>query len=223
MIKFYNEKNYDYIINHSKDGVTPEGSGIEIINFKSLEYLWNNENDLSFREHATGMLSQIDKYNDTIKIGEYVYKPNNVNNELMKYKHVDCLGNVQNNGKNIPYKFWSKEFLYFINQYKFMICFENSDIFGYASEKPINAYAGGAIPIYWGSKEIYSMINKDAFIINENISEMVNEIKHLDNDDNAYFKKWSQPFFVNNLIPEQLKLENIQQKIYSRIKHKLNI
>ena len=88
MIKFYNENNYDYIINHSKKGVTPEGSCIEIINFKSLEYLWNNEKDLSFREHATGMLSQIDKYNDTIKIGEYVYKPNNVNNELMKYKKL---------------------------------------------------------------------------------------------------------------------------------------
>ena len=88
MIKFYNENNYDYIINHSKEGVTPEGSGIEIINFKSLEYLWNNEKDLSFREHATGMLSRINKYNTIIKIGQYIYKPNNVNNELMKYKKL---------------------------------------------------------------------------------------------------------------------------------------
>lgn len=147
----------------------------------------------------------------------------NIINELMKYKHVDCLGNVLNNGKNVSYKFWSKEFLDFINQYKFMICFENSDIFGYASEKPINAYAGGAIPIYSGSKEIYSMINKEAFIINDDINQMIEEIKYLDNDDEAYFKKWSQPFFINNLIPEDFKLENIQQKIYSRIKCKLNI
>ena len=88
MIKFYNENNYDYIINHSKEGITPEGSGIEIINFKSLEYLWNNENDLSFREHATGMLSRINKYNDIIKIGKYIYKPNNINIDLMKFKKL---------------------------------------------------------------------------------------------------------------------------------------
>jgi spore coat polysaccharide biosynthesis protein SpsF (cytidylyltransferase family) len=56
MINFYKENNYDYIINHSDKGITPEGSGIEIINFKSLEYLWKNSNDPTFREHATGLL-----------------------------------------------------------------------------------------------------------------------------------------------------------------------
>ena len=42
MIDFFNNKDYDYIINHSHE-ITPEGSGIEIINYKSLEYLWNTE------------------------------------------------------------------------------------------------------------------------------------------------------------------------------------
>jgi len=40
MIDYYENNNYDYIINHSKNGIIPEGSGIEIINFKSLKYLW---------------------------------------------------------------------------------------------------------------------------------------------------------------------------------------
>jgi spore coat polysaccharide biosynthesis protein SpsF (cytidylyltransferase family) len=34
------------------------------------------------------MLSRINKYNDIIKIGKFIYKPNNVNNELMKYKKL---------------------------------------------------------------------------------------------------------------------------------------
>jgi len=75
MIKFFENNNYDYIINHSKSGITPEGSGIEIINFKSLEYLWLNESDASFREHATGILSKINKYDNVIKTGEYIYQP----------------------------------------------------------------------------------------------------------------------------------------------------
>lgn len=84
MIEFFKNNNYDYIINHSKEGVTPEGSGIEIINFKSLEYLWKNENDPNFREHATGMLSLTEKYNNIIKKGTYIYKPTKIDIEKMK-------------------------------------------------------------------------------------------------------------------------------------------
>lgn len=85
MIFFFKNNNYDYIINHSKDGITPEGSGIEIIKFKHLKYLWENEKDLSFREHATGMLSLTEKYNNIIKKGVFTYKPENIDIEKMKY------------------------------------------------------------------------------------------------------------------------------------------
>ena len=85
MINFFKLNDYDYIINHSKDGITPEGSGIEIIKFNSLKYLWENEKDPLFREHATGMLNLTEKYNDTIKKGIYSYKPENINIEKMKY------------------------------------------------------------------------------------------------------------------------------------------
>ena len=85
MINFFKLNDYDYIINHSKDGITPEGSGIEIIKFNSLKYLWENEKDPLFREHATGMLNLTEKYNDIIKKGVYTYKPENINIEKMKY------------------------------------------------------------------------------------------------------------------------------------------
>ena len=85
MIKFFNNNQYDYIINHSKDGITPEGSGIEIIKFNSLKYLWENETDTSFREHATGMLSLITKYDHIINKGVYIYKPNNIDIGKMKF------------------------------------------------------------------------------------------------------------------------------------------
>jgi len=88
MINFFKINNYDYIINHSKEGITPEGSGIEIIKFTSLKYLWENEKDPLFREHATGMLGLTDKYNDIIKKGVYIYKPPNIDIEKMKYIKV---------------------------------------------------------------------------------------------------------------------------------------
>jgi spore coat polysaccharide biosynthesis protein SpsF len=88
MINFYKENNYDYIINHSDKGITPEGSGIEIINFKSLEYLWKNSNDPTFREHATGLLSKITLFDNIIKKGEFIYKPHNINIDLVKNKKI---------------------------------------------------------------------------------------------------------------------------------------
>lgn len=88
MINFYKENNYDYIINHSDKGITPEGSGIEIINFKSLEYLWKNSCDPVFREHATGLLSRTTLFDNIIKKGEFIYKPHNLNLDLVKNKKI---------------------------------------------------------------------------------------------------------------------------------------
>lgn len=85
MINFFKLNDYDYIINHSKDGITPEGSGIEIIKFNSLKYLWENEKDPLFREHATGMMSRTEKYDNIIKKGIYIYKPYDINIEKIKY------------------------------------------------------------------------------------------------------------------------------------------
>jgi spore coat polysaccharide biosynthesis protein SpsF len=75
MIDFYEVNKFNYIINHNKDAITPEGSCVEIIDFNALEYLWSNEYNMEFREHATGLLSVITKYNDVIKIGRYSYLP----------------------------------------------------------------------------------------------------------------------------------------------------
>lgn len=141
---------------------------------------------------------------------------------LKQYKHVDCLGKALNNGPLLPYHFTSSEFLEVISEYKFMICFENSNFPGYGSEKPINAYSGGAIPIYWGSKEIIELINPNAFVLlKENYLDTLNEIIYLDQNPEAYEKKWKEPFFCNNKIPDLMKLENLQMKIYNHIKKKI--
>jgi spore coat polysaccharide biosynthesis protein SpsF len=88
MIDFYKSNEYNYIINHNLNAVTPEGSCVEIIDFQSLEHLWLNEKDMGFREHATGLLGVTNKYNDIIKIGRYEYLPNNIDIDLMKFEKV---------------------------------------------------------------------------------------------------------------------------------------
>lgn len=49
--------------------------------------------------------------------------------------------------------------------YKFAICFENSDVEGYVSEKIVAPYVGRAIPVYWGgSSKLGDIVNKKAIV-----------------------------------------------------------
>jgi hypothetical protein len=49
-------------------------------------------------------------------------------------------------------------------KYKFVFAIENKKVPGYVTEKIMNAFHAGAIPIYWGSDNIGELFNSDAFI-----------------------------------------------------------
>lgn len=52
-----------------------------------------------------------------------------------------------------------------LEQYKFVICFENArDISGYITEKIFDCFFSGCIPIYWGANNITEHIPKNCFI-----------------------------------------------------------
>tara|TARA_Y100000591_G_C21811561_1_gene688230 strand:+ start:1074 stop:1478 length:405 start_codon:yes stop_codon:yes gene_type:complete len=48
--------------------------------------------------------------------------------------------------------------------YKFSIAFENDIVDGWVTEKIINSFLAGCIPIYDGTSDIYKYFNKRAFI-----------------------------------------------------------
>eukprot|EP00928_Gymnodinium_smaydae_P070283 TRINITY_DN54156_c0_g1_i1.p1 TRINITY_DN54156_c0_g1~~TRINITY_DN54156_c0_g1_i1.p1 ORF type:complete len:696 (+),score=125.55 TRINITY_DN54156_c0_g1_i1:48-2090(+) len=48
--------------------------------------------------------------------------------------------------------------------YRFAIAFENKYVPGYVTEKIVNAFLAGAIPIYWGSDAVLEIFNEDAFV-----------------------------------------------------------
>ena len=59
---------------------------------------------------------------------------------------------------------------------------------GYVTEKMLNAFYSGAIPIYWGSSNINDLFNKKAFI---NVSDYKNVEECVD--------------FIINMKPEELE------------------
>ena len=81
--------------------------------------------------------------------------------KLSEYKRVDSGGKWRNNiggtidelyGKNTKNMFAVKR--KWLENYKFNICFENSSYPGYLTEKLMDAYNAGCIPIYWGDTSL---------------------------------------------------------------------
>ena len=140
--------------------------------------------------------------------------------ELSTYKKVDSCGSYMNNlGYNCPGGHSSPEYLDFISQYKFMICFENTSQPNYFTEKLMNAYYGGTIPIYWGDPLIFDKVNSDAILYlkpdftKNDVSDLIKEIIRLDNDEDAYRKKFDCPLFLNGKLPDCFDVDNISDKI----------
>lgn len=65
--------------------------------------------------------------------------------ELNKYKTVDMGGKYKNNIGRIKNK------IAFLSLYKFSIAMENTEADGYTSEKIIDSFLSGTIPIYYGN------------------------------------------------------------------------
>lgn len=155
--------------------------------------------------------------------------------ELSKYKPVHGLGSSKHN-KDLPSKFQIKthpnnipkffdDNTEIYKEYKFIISMENSNYPFYITEKIIDVFLSGSIPIYWGNETIFNFFNKDAFIYLPYFNSMedcIEYIKKIDSDDELYFKIINENAFVNNVIPDEFSWSaKPTEKFYNSFKEKL--
>ena len=143
---------------------------------------------------------------------------------LSTYKNIDSCGSVLNNlGYNCPGKYDSEEYYTFISDYKFMICFENTVIKNYATEKLIIAYSSGTIPIYWGCPNIGDYVNMDAILYlkpdytEEDVQALIAEVRALDEDEALYKKKFESIFFKDAIVPDAFDMDKLNASICAKI------
>ena len=148
---------------------------------------------------------------------------------LNNYKKVDSCGRFANNYNDsiINLNWWSKEYIEFISQYKFMICFENTKMLNYSTEKIVNAYLANIIPIYWSSNSISNLFNMDSLLFLENeqddnsFQNVINKVIELDNNDNKYLEFINRQPFNNTNIEywdNNYTFEKLGNKINSILK-----
>ena len=118
--------------------------------------------------------------------------------KLSNYKKIDMGGKCNNNiNKTVENK------IDFLSNYKFSISMENSSGDGYLSEKIVDSFLAGTIPIYYGDYMIEEFINPKTYILikgDKDMEEKIEYIKKIDNDDKLYKDIISQdPFMLNKI------------------------
>lgn len=112
------------------------------------------------------------------------------------------------------------------SKYRFVLCMENSVVDGYITEKIINAFKSGAIPIYWGTDMAKKLFNPKAFI---NVSDFdsfescCDYVLELDKNPQMIENMKNEPVFLNNKAPDVLRIGDFinPPEYYKNISNKL--
>lgn len=157
----------------------------------------------------------------------FVYSNSNAHEYRRKiFEAISCYKKVSSGGKylnNIGGPVVSKK--EFERIHKFSIVCENSSHIGYTTEKLVEAFAAGTIPIYWGDPWVTKVFNEKAFInIMDygSIEEVIYFIQKIDNNDELYLGMLRQPalieeYYIENKIKElEFFLQNIFKQEYNK-------
>ena len=136
-------------------------------------------------------------------------------NELNKYKKIDMGGRLFSDvGEYVEEK------IKFLSSYKFSFSMENSEGDGYISEKIIDSFLAGTIPIYYGDYMFDEFINPKSFILirgKKDIKQKIEYIKKIDNDDKLYRKILKENIFNEDYIKVQEQIQNEKIKFLENI------
>lgn len=140
---------------------------------------------------------------------------------LSKLGNIDSLHSIAQ--QNIKLQktncYNSYELLKLFNEYKFIICFENSKTDGYITEKIFNVFLSKSIPIYDGDPNINEFIDKDSFIQFDN--KILSKIDKLINNEELYNN------MINNNKTKSLDYKfinkNFDKLIQKHVKSDVNI
>lgn len=145
--------------------------------------------------------------------------------KISEYKPVVSAGSFLNNTSTKGCSWMEKKRI--LLHSKFTIASDSVVYPGFVTEKIVDPFVAGSVPIYFGNPKIDVDFNKNSFIWCKDISDIdrtVEEIKRIDNDDEAYIRMLSfNPLNDDNYISNMYReLENFLINIFSQDLKKRN-
>ena len=98
----------------------------------------------------------------------------------------------------------------FLKSYKFSIAMENTNGDGYVSEKIIDSFLAGTIPIYYGNYNVDEYINPKSYILikgEEDMKKKIDYIIEIDNNDEMFISILKEKVILDKYVSEKIKRE----------------
>jgi Glycosyltransferase family 10 (fucosyltransferase) C-term len=85
------------------------------------------------------------------------------------------------------------------SHFKYCLVMENTAKDGYITEKLLNAFLGGCLPIYYGSTYVFEIFHRDAFIFYDvnDPQRALDRLRYLEDNPNAYEEIMHKPILQN--------------------------
>lgn len=85
-----------------------------------------------------------------------------------------------------------------LSNYRFALVMENTAVDGYITEKIVDAFLSGAVPVYYGSRTVYDLFNPNAFVFYdvENPQKALSRIRELEENPKEYEKVLNAPLLA---------------------------
>jgi len=140
--------------------------------------------------------------------------------------HVFSYGRYMTNNRGLIEvsigKYWRDAKYEFMQKYKhrYAIAFENNVYPYYCTEKLMDAFLAGSLPIYYGDPKIKEDWNINAFInANKGTQYAVDLIKKQINDDSLFQEIYQQPIFTDEQKKRHIdNIENFEYWLIEKIK-----
>lgn len=184
-----------------------------------LYWFYQEDVDLARKKHLIYDIDRFMERNFCCRVvsGEKSQYREQVFETINERKYVASGGKCKNNmpnGKCVENK---REFL---SKYKFNLAMENANSPGYVTEKIIQAWAAGCIPIYWGGGgKIKDEFNKEAYIDCSDFhttAELIDYLEYLEHDKDALKKILSAPVFLHRMSEADTALEAFLRNIVDK-------
>jgi len=144
---------------------------------------------------------------------------------LNSYKKVSSYGRFKTNDLSLQKwsqgKYWrdAKDLFFEGVKHKFSLVFENNGYPWYCTEKLMDAFLAGSLPIYWGDPKIKEDWNTDAFININDYDNWLNKIKELDENSNLFNSYYNKAVFTKEQKDRHLEnIENFEKWLINVVK-----
>jgi len=123
--------------------------------------------------------------------------------QLSNYKQIKSYGKVRTNSLKLRRlsegRYWrdAKDNFFRNTKHKFTLAYENSLAPYYCTEKIMDAFLAGSIPIYWGDPKVNLDWNSKAFINVTKNKNWIDTVIELDKNEELFREMYSKPVFTD--------------------------